>query len=125
MMRTIFIALGFGLTVVQAAAQALVDPTRPPDAAEAAGGAAPTVSRGPLLQYVLISTERRYAVIDGRQVGLGAKVGAARVVRITASEVILEGADGRTTLKLFPNMERATVESAGESPEIERKAVPK
>jgi len=124
-MRTIFIALGFGFTVAQAAAQALVDPTRPPDAAEAAGGAAPTVSRGPLLQSVLISTGRRYAVIDGRQVGLGAKVGSARIVGITASEVILEGANGRTALKLFPDVGRTAEESAGESPEIERKAVPK
>jgi hypothetical protein len=121
-MKAIFMALGLGLAAEQAAAQALVDPTRPSDVAEID---APTVSRGPLLQSVLISTERRYAVIDGQQVGLGARIGAARIVRITESEVTLEGASGRTTLKLFPGAGRTTVESASESPEIERKAVPK
>ena len=117
-------ALGFGLAMEQAAAQALIDPTRPPDVAEAAGDTL-NASRGPLLQAVLISTGRRYAVIDGNQVGLGAKIGAARIVGITESAVILEGASGRTTLKLLPGVGRTTVEPASESPEIERKAVRK
>lgn len=117
-------ALGFGLAMEQAAAQALIDPTRPPDVAEAAGDTL-NASRGPLLQAVLISTGRRYAVIDGHQVGLGAKIGAARIVGITESAVILEGASGRTTLKLLPGVGRTTVEPASESPEIERKAVRK
>jgi hypothetical protein len=121
-MKAVFMILGLGLAVAQAAAQALVDPTRPSDVAEMD---VPAVSRGPLLQSVLISTERRYAVIDGQQVGLGARIGAARVVRITESEVTLEGASGRTTLKLFPGGSRTTAESTSESPEIERKAVRK
>jgi hypothetical protein len=124
MTKVIFVALGLAFAIEQAEAQALSDPTRPPDVAEAVGDA-PTVSRGPLLQAVLISTQRRYAVIDGRQVGLGTRIGAARIVGITESAVILEGASGRTTLKLLPGVGRATVESASESPEIERKAVRK
>jgi MSHA biogenesis protein MshK len=105
-------------------AQALKDPTLPPNVAAAAGADA-VVSSGPVLQSVLISTERRSAVIDGRQVGLGGKFGALRLVRITESEVTLEGADGWKTLKLFPEVRKSDAGATSQSPETKVEAVPK
>jgi hypothetical protein len=68
-------------------AEALTDPMRPPAAPSvspqetAAGEAAPS-----RLQSVLISSRRRIAVIDGRAVTLGERVGDATVVAIAPSD---------------------------------------
>lgn len=87
---------------VAARGAALTDPTRPPGAgASAAGGQA-----GSRLQSVLISPGRRVAVIDGKNVVVGDKVGDATVVRISESEVVLRRAQGRETLKLFPAVDK-------------------
>lgn len=101
-------ALLAGSSASQAAlAQALRDPMRPPAAAEggavAAAGEAPVAAR---LQSVLISPARRVAVIDGRVVRVGERVGDATVVAISESQVVLQRADARETLKLNPVVEK-------------------
>lgn len=101
-------ALFAGSSASQAAlAQALRDPMRPPAAAEASAlqgaGAAPAAAR---LQSVLISPGRRVAVIDGRVVRLGERVGDATLVAISESQVVLQRADARETLKLNPVVEK-------------------
>jgi MSHA biogenesis protein MshK len=86
-------------------AQGLVDPMRPPEMATTASGKAPG---GPVLQTVIIAGAQRFAVIDGETVAVGARVGDARVVRITETEVTLR-ADGATSvLKLYPAVEKKT-----------------
>ena len=90
-----------GATIVQA--QALRDPTRPPGAtgARIAGErAAPT--GGLKLQSILISPDRRAAIISGHVVRLGESVQGHRLVAIGEGDVVLR-MDGKSrTLRLFP-----------------------
>lgn len=74
-----------------AAAQAgLPDPTRPPAASADAGTAAARDGRSAhRLQSVLISRQRKLAVIDGRTVPLGGRIDDAVVVAITETGVTL------------------------------------
>ena len=86
-------------------AQALVDPTRPPDAAPVLGSAASAGAARPQLQSVLISNQpggRRLAVIDGRSVRAGDKVGGAVVVSIDEASVALRRGKTLETLRLYP-----------------------
>ena len=80
------------------------DPTRPPNAVESGSGTLATA--GPRLESVLIAPDRRVAVISGQQVRLGEKFGDGRVVRITASEVVIRNGEATETLKLFPEAEK-------------------
>jgi MSHA biogenesis protein MshK len=88
-----------------ASAQSLRDPTRPPaslgQAEHPEAGAA-----GPVLQSVLVSPERKIAIISGQTVKLGGKFGDAKVIRITESEVVLSNGSHVQTLKLFPALEK-------------------
>lgn len=79
------------------------DPTRPPDVGAGAQLATQPASR---LQSVLIAPGRRRAVINGKTVAIGSRVGDATVVRISPSAVVLEGAKGSETLKLYPAVEK-------------------
>lgn len=84
-------------------AQALADPTRPPDAAPVLGSAASGGAARPQLQSVLISNQpggRRLAVIDGRSVRAGDKVGGAVVVSIGEASVVLRRGKTLETLRL-------------------------
>lgn len=86
-------------------AQALVDPTRPPDAAPVLGSAVSAGTARPQLQSVLISNRpggRRLAVIDGRSVRAGDKVGGAVVVSIGEASVVLRRGKTLETLRLYP-----------------------
>lgn len=88
-----------------AGAQPLTDPTRPPgalaDAADMAG-----VSTGPVLQSVMLSPDRKVAVISGEMVVLGGRYGAARLVRLTESEAVLKNGSETTVLNLYPLVEK-------------------
>ncbi len=87
-------ALAGMLWLASATAQALRDPTQPPQviAPTSTGVAAPTVSGEPQLQSVLISTRadgRRIAVIDGLALRVGDTFRDAKVVKVTLTEVVL------------------------------------
>jgi len=93
----------------------LPDPTRPPaelaapSPSPAKGGSSPeTASAAPslLLQSVLISSDRKSAIIDGQVVVLGGMHGESRVVKITESEVVLKKGAVKETLRLFPDVEK-------------------
>jgi MSHA biogenesis protein MshK len=102
--KTGLLALSCNVVVVLAAhAQALRDPTRPPDFSAAAPEVEATVSA---LQSVLISPGRRVAVISGRTVAVGDQVGNAKVISIREGEVVLREGGETRTLKLFPNIEK-------------------
>jgi len=83
-------------------AQPLADPTRPPTAGPAVelrqGEPAPT-----RLQSILISSGRSVAVIDGRAVRVGERVGNAILVSIAPSEVTLQRGAELQRLTLLPN----------------------
>jgi len=86
-----------------ALAQPLADPMRPP----AQGGAAEVRQAGEVassrLQSILISAGRSVAVIDGRAVRLGERIGDATLVSIEPSEVTLERGAARERLTLLPS----------------------
>lgn len=87
--------------------EALPDPTRPPAAMmDLQGPAGAAVATGPVLQSVLLSRERKSAIIGGERVDLGGLYGDARLVRLSDSEAVLEGPEGRTVLRLLPEAQR-------------------
>ncbi|HJV74994.1 MAG TPA: MSHA biogenesis protein MshK [Noviherbaspirillum sp.] len=93
---------------VQVLAQVLNDPTRPPAATlpdEGANGVA-SESAAPVLQSILISPSRRQAIISGKTLTVGERVGDAKIVRITENTVILRNGTDLQTLKLFPGIEK-------------------
>lgn len=89
-----------------AGAQALVDPTRPPDAPLAGNGSgsgAIAARATPRLQSVLVaSSGRRVAVIDGRTVRVGDRVGEASVAEIADTSVTLRRGKTIETIRLYP-----------------------
>ncbi|SNS82494.1 MSHA biogenesis protein MshK [Noviherbaspirillum humi] len=110
---------------VAASAEALVDPTRPPAAlararASASSGEAEAAGAG--LHSIFYSESRRFAIIDGRQVMTGDRVGNARIVRIAEDEVVLQE-DGRLrSMKLYPDVQKnyALTGSNGSIPEAKK-----
>ena len=96
------------LTANAACAETLSDPMRPPVvvAPQADVNSAPT---GPILQSVMISPQRRAAIIGGQTVTIGGKFGNARVIKISESEVVLESDGKLQTLSLFPGVEKRQV----------------
>ena len=107
-MRTIitFAAVAITLCAGTAQAQSLSDPMRPPQftAAEAA-----TAKAGPVLQSVIISKTRRYAIISGERIAIGGAYGDAKLVRIADNEVTLRDGAGDTVLKLVPEIKTPSV----------------
>ena len=110
-------------------AEALVDPTKPPDeiGIRTGGGAAdPNV-----LQSIIISPARRAAIINGQTVELGGKAGDVRLIEINEKGVVLQGENGRQVLTLFPDVKinKKTVlplmEDDVKSPVLKKKLVPK
>jgi MSHA biogenesis protein MshK len=86
----------------------LPDPTRPPAVLGQAGdgGASSSEAGRPVLQSVLISPGRTMAMISGRMVRVGDRVGEARVIKISETEVVLRNGKELETLKLFPGVEK-------------------
>lgn len=113
--RSFACALIAALTSAAAAAQArLPDPTRPPQRAPAADEPAKTAEQGatrsgPRLQSILISPQRKLAVIDGRTVPLGGEVNGAKLVAITEGGVTLRRDGQSQTLRLNPGVEKKAV----------------
>lgn len=94
------------------AAQALADPTRPPNMPDAAVADSGAGASGPVLKSILLSSNRRLAVIDGRSVRVGDRVGNARVIAIDADSVKLRGSEGLTLLKLLPEVSKGGAKPA-------------
>jgi MSHA biogenesis protein MshK len=92
-----------------AAAEPLPDPTLPAIDLNSSGtgGAADivpeeAVPRG--LQSVIISPQYRAAIINGETVSLGGKYGDSRLVEVRENSVVLQNAQGRRVLELFPKV---------------------
>ncbi len=104
------LALGAALAVCAplAAAQALRDPTRPPVIFGRTGdGGLVSRSRDAewVLQSVLLSPERRYAIINGEVLSLGGSVAGAELVAIREGEVTLRAGGALRTVRLFPDVD--------------------
>lgn len=137
-MKTGVAVLRYAFAVLASAAccaawgQAVFDPTRPSpawiaaqakktggsyDASAAPPGASPGVSAGsvaegeaaPRLQSLLIGPSRKYAIINGQLVTVGAAYKDAKLVEVRPTEAVLLSEHGRQTLKLFPDVEKHPV----------------
>ncbi len=95
-----------------AVAQALRDPTRPPPAASARVAAGRIEQSGWVLQSVLISPERRYAIINGEVVALGGSIAGAELVAIAEERVTLRTQEGLRIVRLYPDVRRQGVADA-------------
>jgi MSHA biogenesis protein MshK len=121
--KSLLVALGCAALLASAAhAQQLRDPTRPPSFLRAApAGAEADSESGLVLQTVLLSRERRNAVISGRLLQLGDSISGMRVVDIRESAVTLAGRGESLTLQLFPAVEKRRPNVGGSVPEPERR----
>ncbi len=106
------------MALTPAWAESLRDPTRPaasfvtgPAVADGTGAAVP--SAGGRLRSIKMPRRggKPVAIIDGQVVGIGDKVGEARLIRLTGSEAVLESASGRETLFLTPDVTKKPVET--------------
>lgn len=90
------------------AARALEDPTRPPPGFGRGVSRAPASAAAPdlVLQSVIISEAGRAAIINGARVALGARLGAARLVKVSESEVELLIGNARRKLALYPGVDK-------------------
>ncbi len=106
MKRAWALFLGGGLLLACAApsvAQALADPTRPPDARASREPREPSRTG---LQSILLSPERKLAVIDGQTVKVGDRVGQARVLAIDVDSVRLSEGGTVKTMRLLPGTQK-------------------
>lgn len=88
---------------IPAHAADLPDPTRPPSSIFApVAGPAENLSSG--LHSIIISDIRRAAIIDGKTVELGGEHGGARLVEVNEGGVVLQRAQSRQALSLFPGV---------------------
>lgn len=78
------------------------DPTRPPQllAAPAAAAGGTAEPGGQRLAAIMLSKDRKFAVIDGQEVALGGRLGDARLVRLTETEATLRSRTETVVLKL-------------------------
>jgi hypothetical protein len=97
-------ACAASLLAFAAHAAPFADPTQPPVVSDTGGAA----SGGTRIESILIAPDRRVAVISGQQVTIGSRIGSGSVVRITETEVVVRGAEGEQTLKLFPELVRSS-----------------
>jgi len=92
----VLLLLALGLPTVCLADEILRDPTRPysPKARELA--ARPVFT----LNAVIVSAERRVAIVNGRRVGVGDSVDGAMVIAIEKTQLVLEQDGKRITVAL-------------------------
>jgi hypothetical protein len=115
LVRPILILTGFLAPWCAVQGQDLRDPTRPPFFARASSTVkeASQPAADLVLQTVLVSPQRRNAVISGRLVHLGDSISGMRVVAIRESEVVLRSELELRTLQLFPGIAKQRPDASG------------
>lgn len=96
----------FFIFQVDCFAENLPDPTRPPIWGNVKGTGI-ELSQGPILQSILISPQRRVAVISGQTVLLGETYGGARIISINETSIVLKKGSKLETLRLFPEVRKS------------------
>ncbi|MDD4929463.1 MAG: hypothetical protein PHP85_09325 [Gallionella sp.] len=85
-------------------AEELVDPTLPPASVSVPAAVSGVANPPAGLQSILISRQRRAAIIDGELVALGGKHGDATLIEVNEESVVLRNGQGRQVLSLFPDV---------------------
>jgi hypothetical protein len=93
-------------------AQALIDPMRPANVTSGERYAVVARPAGPVLEQIVLGDGRKFAVISGRKVAVGDRLGEVTVVSIGADQVTLKGGTTQV-LRMFPHSDR---KSAGTAP---------
>lgn len=104
-------------------AEELPDPTRPPTVSAASGaafGQGGESRRSSGLQTIIISESRRAAIIDGKTVELWEKHGNAQLIEVNQVSVVLQGAQSRKVLTLFPDVKISRKESPNPESPVEQ-----
>lgn len=102
-LRALVVTLG---SIAVAHAQTMIDPMRPPTAAGPTASAR-ELPAAQVVQTIIIGPTQRYAVIDGRTLAQGDRLGAALIERITETEVTLRQPDGKASiLGLLPQVHK-------------------
>ena len=96
------------IVMVDARAQTLSDPTRPPTIMMDTSSNAEVIS-GPVLQSILIAPNRHVAIISGHTVALNGKYGEQTLIKISETEVILRNGKELQRLKLFPDFDKKLI----------------
>lgn len=106
LLKCVYGALSLLLFLLSSAvvAQALPDPTRPPAEINAASSVAPQTAAKTGLQSIIISPQRRAAIINGQTVEVGEKYGNTKLIEVNERGVVLMGAQGKQVLTLFPSV---------------------
>ena len=87
------------------AAESLPDPTLPAIDLNGSGADTVVIETAPKgLQSTIISPQYRAAIINGETVILGGKYGDSRLVEVRESSVVLQNAQGRRVMELFPKV---------------------
>lgn len=107
-MRYILFAL-FSLLAFASSAQ-VPDPTRPADEPPAAGASGSGAGMGGVQAIILRKGGKSSAVIDGEEVHVGQRIGGKahdkRVLKISENAVIVQGENGRETMRLIATVEK-------------------
>ncbi len=103
--------LGCTMFNLNARAQTLSDPTRPP-AILLETSANNEVIAGPVLQSILIAPGRHVAIISGQTVTLNGKYGDQTLIKMSETEVVLRNGKELQTLKLFPDFEKKLIKAS-------------
>ena len=109
----VVLTMGVHIAPMQAG-ERLPDPTRPYSGVGHSRAAGQRAARSPRLslQSIVVSAKRRFAVINGRVVREGDRIGGDTLTRIEPYEVILERGGKRRRLKLLAG--EPVVERRGE-----------
>jgi MSHA biogenesis protein MshK len=83
-------------------AHALEDPTRPPRAERIAAPATHSAEPLLILQSIIRSPNGNAAIISGRLVPVGGRIGDARLVRVTEDEAVIQIGGAEKRLALYP-----------------------
>jgi MSHA biogenesis protein MshK len=96
------------------AQETLPDPTRQPAELSVlpVSAVSATAPLNTSLQSIMISHDRRAAIINGQLVKEGDLVGDATLVEVNEGSVVLQGAKGKQVLTLFPGVDIKKKEKA-------------
>jgi len=113
-LKAVPIVLTLFLATNSWATEGFADPTRPPDYRT------PVITKRPaklpemVLSSIVISPQRRVAIIDGQAVREGATHRGMRVIAIDSNRVRLRGTAGSITLTLLPTAIKRAVRKVEE-----------
>jgi len=112
--RNLFFLALAGFTGMTPVLAQVPDPTRPPEMFLTPGGGGVAAPHESGVQTVILRPGGRKsaAVINGQYVEVGGMVGDKRVLKITESEVVLNGESGREVIKVMPAIEKIPVKKA-------------